>query len=187
MFNCPGLRLLLIRQRALLLENDAASFPVLPVAFVASQGTFNLADGTDNDLRLQLVLALAERLLIAHHGLLELCDAGRVLSYRHIDGADPLTKRSVGICKGLARLGEGGRQRRIGGLERRINSADLLGKRLVFCCPSQLLGRNPRFRILEVAAELRLDLRHPPRDGLISGDPCRLLAGDVCDKLGSSI
>ena len=76
MFNCPGLRLLLIRQRALLLENDTASLSVLPVAFIPGQGTFNLADGTDTDLRLHLVLALAERLLIAHHGLLQLSDAG---------------------------------------------------------------------------------------------------------------
>ena len=176
------MRLLLIRQRALLLENDAASLSVLSVTFIPGQGTFNLADGTDNDLRLHLVLALAERGLIAHHDSLQLGDAGRVLLDRHIDGADPLPQRSVGICHGFARFSERCRQRRIGGLERSIYSADLLGKRLIFCCPSQLLGRNPRIRIREVATELRLHFDNSPRNGLIGGDPGQRLLSDVCPK-----
>ncbi|MNF77820.1 hypothetical protein D3C84_599730 [compost metagenome] len=97
LLDCPGLRLLLVRKRALLLENDTASFPVLSVTLITGKRTFNLADGTDTYLRLHLVLALAERLFIADHHTLQFGNAGGVLSDLHINGADPLTKRLVGI------------------------------------------------------------------------------------------
>ncbi|MNC13291.1 hypothetical protein D3C75_610320 [compost metagenome] len=81
----------------MLLENDTASFPVLSVTLITGKRTFNLADGTDTYLRLHLVLALAERLFIADHHTLQFGNAGGVLSDLHINGADPLTKRLVGI------------------------------------------------------------------------------------------
>ncbi|MNZ55958.1 hypothetical protein D3C78_738940 [compost metagenome] len=97
---------LLVGQRALLLEDGASSLPVFPIALIDSKRAFNLTDSPDIDLGFHLVLALAERLFIADHHTLQFGNAGRVLSNLHINGADPLTKRLVGISQGLARLGE---------------------------------------------------------------------------------